>query len=116
MASLDSMSKDGYTYYEMYLSCPVCFGRGKNTPASHWQHHSCGGTIYVGDNAHYCCKKCKCDDHVHQWSYGCQYHSSSDYDFVKATPEELAAVISIGGMFVTTTGLPWLQRFLENLN
>ncbi|PTT76554.1 MULTISPECIES: hypothetical protein [unclassified Chryseobacterium] len=107
----------GYTYFEQYMSCPVCASRGIHTPQSHWSHHVCGGTMYVGDNAYYHCNTCSSESHVKNWRYGCPSHSSNqgEYDFIGTTAGELAANIAVAGMLVTQAGMTWLKAFLDNM-
>lgn len=56
--ALNSFEKNGVTYFELYISCPVCVDRGNNTPHAYWSHHNnnCNGDIYMGENAFYYCK------------------------------------------------------------
>ena len=46
--ALNSFEKNGVTYFELYISCPVCMDRGNNTPHAYWSHHNnnCNGDIY----------------------------------------------------------------------
>lgn len=66
MASLNSFEKNGVTYFELFISCPVCIDRGNMTPQAYWSHHDngCSGDIYMGENAFYYCKKCGATSHV----------------------------------------------------
>ena len=116
--ALNKYSKDGATYFQLFISCPVCQEEGRNTPHSYWTHASDGGDIYVGENAYYQCKQCGHTKHVSAWKYGCPYHSGDSDEYVYKdlrTPAPLAAVMSCAGQLVTETGLPWLQNFKANL-
>jgi len=106
-----------YTYYGLFMSCPVCTSRGTHTSQQNWVHHLCGGTIYVGDNAHYLCDNCNHNSHVKQWKYGCPTHSggSDNYEFVSVNSGELAATIAVAGQMVNEAGVAWLQAFLANM-
>ena len=52
MASLESFERDGYTYFHLCISCPVCIDRGNMVPQAYWSHHNnnCNGDIYLGEN------------------------------------------------------------------
>lgn len=115
--ALNSFEKNGVTYFELYISCPVCLDRGNQTPHSYWSHHNnnCNGDIYMGENAFYYCKKCGATQHVYKWKYGCPNHSSGEYEFLEASPASLAQAVSTAGQMVNATGIPWLQTFLANM-
>ncbi len=118
MASLDSFEKNGYTYFQLYISCPVCIDRGNMTPQAFWSHHdnNCNGDIYMGENAYYMCKKCGRTSHVMKWKYGCPNHmNGTDYEYLEASLVALAQAVSTAGQMVSATGLPWLQTFLANM-
>jgi hypothetical protein len=105
-------------YFEAYLACPVCHERGKNGAATYWEHYGCGGQMYLGDDANYYCASCKQRSHVGKWKYGCPDHSnagSDELDFQFASNAALASVISCAGQLTTAAGVPWLQKFLQNL-
>lgn len=117
--ALNSFSKNGISYFQLFISCPVCYDNGKNTPHSFWTHYdnNCGGDIYLGENASYLCRKCGYGAHAMKWKYGCPEHSNMDDElsFKVATPAALAGVIACAGQMVTETGITWLQSFLANL-
>ena len=115
--SLNSYSKNGVTYFQLYISCPVCNNEGRNTPHSYWSHDVDGGDVYVGDDATYQCKQCGHTRHVSAWEYGCPRHNgcSDEYVYKKTTIASLASVISCAGQMVSETGLPWLRVFMEKL-
>ena len=118
MANIDSFSKDGYSYYKLYISCPVCIDMGKMTPQAFWTHHNnnCNGSIYMGENAYFMCQKCGAKQHVMKWKYGCPNHSKSDqYEYLEASQVALAQAVSTAGQMVTATGIQWLQTFLANM-
>lgn len=48
--------KDGTRYFKLYCKCPNCTENGENVPPSFWYCESCGGEIYLGDNAHFIVK------------------------------------------------------------
>lgn len=105
-------------YFQAYLACPVCYERGTNTGATYWEHYGCGGEMYLGDNANYHCNSCGKTCHVGKWKYGCPGHSTNndeELDFQFASNAALASVISCAGQLTTAAGVPWLQKFLQNL-
>lgn len=115
---MDKINIGDNVYFEAYLACPVCFERGRNGGATYWEHHACGGQMYLGDDAQYYCKKCEQRSHVSKWKYGCPDHSNSDsgkLDFQFASNATVAAVISCAGQLTTAAGVPWLQKFLNHL-
>jgi hypothetical protein len=117
--SLSNFTKNGVTYFQLFISCPVCQDKGVNTEHSFWTHYDndCGGDVYLGENAFYLCKKCGKSAHAMKWRYGCPQHSNMDDElsFYSATPAALASVVSCAGMLVTETGISWLTEFLKNL-
>ena len=96
--SLKNYSRYGVTYFQLYISCPVCNNEGRNTPHSYWSHDVDGGDVYVGDDATYQCKQCGHTRHVSDWEYGCPRHSggSDEYVYKKSTIASIASVISPG--------------------
>ncbi len=115
--SLNKYTKDGATFFQLYISCPVCQEEGKNTPHAFWSHAMDGGDIYVSDKATFQCKDCGYTAHICKAQWGCPTHSgdSDEYVYKQATPAGLAAVMSCAGMMVTECGLPWLQNFMASL-
>jgi hypothetical protein len=113
--ALNKFSEGGNTYFQLFISCPVCHDRGRNTERSFWAHYQCNGDIFVGDNAFYKCKKCGKTNHVKEWSYNCPSHSSSPDEFVKASSQGLAQAVSTAGQMVMECGQQWLMKFLSNM-
>jgi hypothetical protein len=113
--SLNKILHGSTTYFELFISCPVCFDQGKNTPHSYWEHQHCGGNLYVGDNAFYLCSDCKSTAHVFKWRYGCPNHSGAEIEYLESSPQGLAQAVSTAGQLVQETGIAWLQKFLENM-
>jgi hypothetical protein len=114
--TLNKKQHSGHTYFELHISCPVCYDRGMNTPQSNWTHHGCGGSIFLGDDAYYWCDSCDHKSHVRMWKYGCPNHSSgADYEFITASSIAVAQAISTAGQMVSETGVAWLQSFLSNM-
>lgn len=112
--------QNGYTYYELHISCPVCKSKGEHTPQTYWTHHGCGGVIFMGENAYYLCENCNRETHVKNWKYGCPNPnhgsgSESGYEFIGTTSGELASVVAVAGQMVTQAGVAWLQAFLANM-
>ena len=116
--SLQSFEANGYIYFELHIACPVCRERGITTPQTGWVHanDNCGGIIYVGENAYYCCVKCRHTAHVKEWKYKCPSHSTSDDEYIGVgSSAVIAEVISGAGQMVSEVGQKWLIKFLENL-
>lgn len=116
---IDTFQENGITYYQLYMACPVDYSGSIVAPRSFWTHgdDNCCGDVYVGDNAFYKCKKCGRSAHVMKCRYSCPVHS--------ATPDELVffdgatgcvAGINVAGQMCEVAGIPWFQRFLENLH
>lgn len=114
--ALKKKEQNGHTYFELHISCPVCHDKGVLTPQSFWTHSSCGGTIYLGDDAFYWCDTCNHKSHVSQWKYGCPTHSpDAEYEYISISSTTMAIVIATAGMMVSETGVAWLQAFLANM-
>ena len=84
-------------------------------PHVYWQHHECGGDVYVGDDACYKCRKCGEKSHVSDWKYNCPGHCDSSDNFVGASCQAYASVIARAGQMTALVGVAWLHRFLANL-
>lgn len=115
---MESFQEGDVTYFKLKVSCPVCLEQGRQTKQSFWVHEGgCGGDMFVGDNTHYHCKKCKEDKYVNQWEFGCPEHSGGSSYYMKIRPEGSTGStdIAVGGQMVTATGSKWLIRFLENM-
>lgn len=116
--NLNKIYLDSNLYIEAYLACPVCFEQGRNSKAVYWAHDCCGGKMHLGDDAKYYCSKCGQRSHVSNWKYGCPGHSSADseeLDFQFAPNATIASMIACAGQLTTSTGVPWLMKFMENL-
>lgn len=114
--NINSFKKDGYSYYQLYIKCPICNQEGRPVAPDFWVHADCGGDIYIGENAYYRCKDCGHTDHLMKWKYWCQGHSKSDDDYVELTDKaEYADVVSAAGQLVKAAGIPWLTTLLKNL-
>ena len=117
---LKHFEENGVIYFPLYLRCPICWEQGKSSKPSYWKHaeNNCHGDIYVGDNAHFKCKKCGQSSHVNNWGYRCPFHSdSSDFE-IKVVPTAIANAIPIArsiSQMVTECGMAWLQRFMDNV-
>ena len=115
--NIDSFVKDDYTYYRLYIQCPVCRQQGRNTPPKLWVHATDDGDVYIGENAKYYCTTCHTLEPIMNWAYHCPEHSKSEDDFVKVEgPGPIADVVASAGALVTKTGIAWLTTLLQNLN
>lgn len=109
---------DGYSYYQLYIKCPICNQEGRPVAPVFWVHADpdCEGDIYIGENAYYKCEKCGHTDHLMKWKYWCQGHSKSVDDYVELTDKsEYADVVAAAGQLVKAAGIPWLTTLLKNL-
>lgn len=114
--NINSFKKDGYSYYQLYIKCPICNQEGRPVAPDFWVHADCGGDIYIGENAYYRCNDCGHTDHLMKWRYWCQGHSKSDDDYVELTDKaEYADVVSAAGQLVKAAGIPWFTTLLKNL-
>lgn len=118
---LNHFEKDDVTFYELYVSCPICLDRGHNGLQSFLVHANggCNGSMYCGDNGYFLCKKCGATSVVYNWQYGgCQIHSKRAINCLEEYGNNTAdrfIIFSIIGQMVPATGIAWLQRFLEIL-
>ena len=103
--------------FELYVTCPVCRERGITTPQTGWidAHNNCGGIIYVGENAYYCCEYGH-TAHIRECKYKCPSHSTSDDEYIGVgSSAAITEVMSCAGQMVSEVGQKWLVKFLENL-
>lgn len=116
---INKINLDNNLYIEAYFSCPLCIEQGKKVAPVYWKHHSCGGKMYLGDDANYFCQKCKQRSRVGQWEYRCPDHSNTDsavLDFQIASNATLNYFpMSVVTQLITTAGLPWFRKFMNNL-
>lgn len=116
---IDSFQENGITYYQLYNSCTVCWGRGVTTPPSKWLHYdnNCYGDIYVGENAYYKCKKCGQSAHILDWRVDCPTHSNSLAYYVGESCSSVSNLVGIVRTLGMTdiAGIPWVQRLVANL-
>ena len=117
--TIDSFKKNGVSYYQLFIKCPICNERGNNVPPTYWIHDApdCNdGDIYIGENAYYLCKDCGHTEHLMKWRYRCSNHSQSYDDYVELTDRSVYAdVVAAAGQLVRAAGIPWLQELLKNL-
>lgn len=111
--------ENGAIYWELYFSCPVCLQNGiENVPLRYWEHESCGGRIFIGDNGMFKCEKCGHTNVIVLWQYHCPVHEDAGLGtFVSVTNvKTLAKCISIAGMMVEEAGTKWLIKVLEEID
>lgn len=114
--NIDSFVKDGYTYFRLYIQCPICRQRGNNTPPKLWVHANDDGDVYIGEDAKYYCTTCGTKEHIMNWAYHCPEHSTSPDDYVKLEDKApIADVVASAGALVTRAGIAWLTTLLQNL-
>ena len=119
--NLDKFEEDGNTYFHLCISCPVCHDQGRNTERAFWSHYdnNCHGDIYVGDNAHFKCKKCGQSFHIKNWGYCCPCHSNSSDFEMGIVPTAIDSGILVArsiSQMVNDCGILWLQRFMDNVD
>lgn len=114
--------KEGVNYFQLYIKCPVCleeFGQIEALEPIYWTHdykvngEACGGDIYVGDNAHYYCKKCGHTSHVVNWAYKCPKHSGDNDEYVSVSDlKYLASCLTVAAQITLgPQGVKWLRKF-----
>lgn len=116
---LSRKEKNGINYFEIYACCPECHYRGISVNQTFVLHKDCGGKMYAGDNGHYLCELCNDETPVNYWEIECDCNSQSELLLLKKTEQPKSSIqdhISLVGQIVDTTGVSWLQKFLENIN
>ena len=113
----NSFVKDGTRYFKLYCKCPNCTENGENVPPSFWYCESCGGEIYLGDNAHFYCKECGSERHIIHSAFKCSHCCKVEdevvnLDDVSEWPHNQNITI---GKMVYLAGIPWLVSLLKNL-
>ena len=112
---LRKFSTKGRTYFQLRISCPVCIDRGHNSPRSYWVHYDCGGTMFIGDNAHFSCVECDQNNHVRNWSFNCPFHTNTEERTLKYSNRTgVAQAVSTAAQMVHDTGHRWLIEFMTN--
>lgn len=110
--------ENGATYWQLYFQCPVCIQNGlTNVPLRYWEHASCGGTVFIGDNGMYKCDKCGHENVIVLWQYHCPVHEEAGLGtYVSVTNvKTLAKTLAIAGMMVEDAGIDWLQKVLTHI-
>lgn len=110
--------EDKVQYYQLYAACPECSENGKPCSVGSWVCGECGGDIYVGDNAHIYCSKCKKDFKVIYAHYMCPCCSSGVLcNTVEYTPQPNPSYLSVSmpGSLSRITGLVWFNKYVEEL-
>ena len=99
--------KEEVEYHQLYGECPEC---SKN--ADFWVCGECGGDIYLGDNAHIYCSKCKKDFKAIYAHYICPCCSSGVLcNTVVYTPRPN----SLSNIPLPAAGIDWLCKFVQEL-
>jgi len=99
-------------YYQLKIVCPGNNCSNKNTVVERWDHHNCGGTMEIGDNAHLRCKRCYHHAHIKDWQFACSVHAGdfqawNDQSFALAISNSLAAI-------QTVTDHAWVAKMIKN--
>lgn len=117
MDAIKNFTKDGVEYYSLYAACPNCVIAGHPAKPVFWKHDNCGGQMYVGDDAHVYCEKCKTKFPITNCQFECpdctQYRREA---VVKNKPNmnNVAGGIAILGG-ISIANLKWLNRLTSAL-
>ncbi len=118
MDAIKNFTKDGVEYYSLYAECPNCVIEGHPAKPVFWKHDNCGGQMYVGDDAHVYCEKCKTKFPITNCQFECpdctQYRREA---VVKNKPNmnNVAGCITNLGAISVFAGLKWLNRVTSAL-
>lgn len=110
---------NGYTYYDLYIACPVCMERELPARKSYWQHsdNNCGGGLEIGDDAKLLCSTCMKNLGLMNWKWGCPQHSSgTQIEYVGVNQKDtFVEAITAAGQLTRAAGKEWVTRLLQNL-
>lgn len=118
MDAIKNFTQDGIEYYSLYVECPNCIVDGRPARQVFWTHDNCGGQMYIGDDAHVYCEKCKSKFPITNCQFECpdctQYRREA---VVKNEPnmDNVAGSITISGLISYYAGIKWLNRFTSAL-
>ena len=118
LMEIDRIKIDDVVYYRLYVRCPECLEQGRHVNQDFWTHADCGGDIYIGDNAHFFCNRCKTTVPILNCSYECPNHSRMKNDcLIRTNPSrrnhyDVHSRVIV--QFVRYAGIPWLRRLIEN--
>ena len=125
--SLKIIEKGEVTYFQIYVSCPICLDKGITQPQQFITHanNNCNGDMYIGDNGHYCCSKCGSNSNILKWNLeGCDHINNIEIaqniqlrELTNPNKEHMSLPIAMGiaGQLVQRTGIEWLQRYMRSV-
>lgn len=97
----------------LHMSCPRCQQSGYQCPPEFWTHGgSCGGKLYLDENANIHCDRCGRQAPLIKMRLTC---NSGRHSFYIASKEGYADAISASGMITDRTAIAWFQSVLKNL-
>lgn len=115
---LPKMSINGITYIQMKVACPICIGNSKNVPPVFWKHRraGCNSAAYIGSDARLYCPDCGSNPPLTVVKWFCKYHNNTDDNYgQQASSGDIAFVINMAGMLVSSGGHRWLGELMKNL-
>lgn len=114
---IDKFEEDNILFVELYADHPFAFERNISSSAHYIKHadDECGGQIYIGDNAKFKCRKCNAVDHISKWKY-INIEDGFNLSLTDGDPiTTLVELMSFASQMTTDAGLPWLKKFMDNL-
>ncbi len=114
---MDRININGVKFFRLYCKCPNCTENGKNVPPAYWYCDSCGGELYVGDNACLYCKGCGRERHILQSAFKCPYCCHVDDEVVDLNRVYLTTSYRspyLPKEMVGRVGIHWATNFLIN--
>ena len=119
MDAIKNFTKDGVEYYSLYVACPNCIMEGRPAQPVFWIHDNCGGQMYIGDDAHVYCEKCKSKFPIPNCQFECPDDIQCGMESVIKTDVDSKIDCSIGltvaAMICNSSSLRWLHRFTSAL-
>lgn len=116
----DNIEINGITYIPLYCSCHNCTKYNNTSLPSYWTHQTCGGQIFVGNNARLYCDKCNCETNLQSAVFSCE--TCDDRGKIKwFVPREVnQSVIStiINGATINSSinVVNWLNGLFKNIS
>ncbi len=92
------IQEDRELNFRLYIKCPVCASKGRDTMFSYWEHYGCNGDIYVDAGSwleygvvHFKCRKCGISILAENCDYYCPVHSNSPTECIGLSPRTAAS-------------------------
>lgn len=119
MENLEHINIDGVEYFRFYCYDPKLADNTADIKPHFCKHNKCGGDIYIAENAHFLCKGCG-ETWPIKYSEFIAPSASSNINYFYISPSKVelypTELIRLVGLMTDCSGLPWLLRFLRNLN